>query len=212
MKIYFHRKTVWARQELTTVLSGEQKLLSKKYCNAIKSEALNYFDCCAVLCLVSQSCLTLRDPMDCSPLGSSVHGDSPGKNTGVGCHAILQGIFPTQGLDPGLLHCRRILYCLSHQWSPRILEWVAYPFSRGAFQHRYQTGVSCIAGRFFTRWAIGEAPDCCIYKSQKAEWKITKICEVGFHITAFKVILNYGMTNLPRLYHLTFKYHPASTV
>ena len=53
--------------------------------------------------------------MDCSPPGSSVHGDSPGKNTGVGCHAFLQGIFPTQGSNPGLLHCRRILYCLSHQ-------------------------------------------------------------------------------------------------
>ena len=46
-----------------------------------------------------QLCLTLCDPMDCSPQGSSVHGDSPGKNTGVGCHALLQGIFPTQGLN-----------------------------------------------------------------------------------------------------------------
>ena len=51
-----------------------------------------------------QSCLTLCDPMDCSPPGSSVHGDSPGKNTGVGCHALLQGIFPTQGSNLGLLH------------------------------------------------------------------------------------------------------------
>ena len=56
--------------------------------------------------------------MDCSPPGSSVHGDSPGKNTGVACHALLQGIFPTQGWNPGLLHCRRILYCLSHHESP----------------------------------------------------------------------------------------------
>ena len=45
-------------------------------------------------------------------------GDSPGKNAGVGCHAILQEIFPTQGLNPGLQHCRQILYCLSHQGSP----------------------------------------------------------------------------------------------
>ena len=50
-----------------------------------------------MLCLVTQSCLTLCDPMDCSPPGFSVHGDSPGKNTGVRCHALLQGIFPTQG-------------------------------------------------------------------------------------------------------------------
>ena len=77
------------------------------------------------LCLVTQLCLTLCHPMDCSPPGSSVHGDSPGKNTGVGCHALLQGIFPNQELNPGLLHCRQILYHLSNQKSPRILEWVA---------------------------------------------------------------------------------------
>ena len=59
--------------------------------------------------------------------------DSPGKNTGVGCHALLQGIFPTQGSNPHLLHCRCILYCMSHQGSPRILECVAYPFSKGIF-------------------------------------------------------------------------------
>ena len=70
---------------------------------------------CYVLCLVIQLCPTLCNPMDCSPPGSSVHGDSPGKNTGVGCHALLQGIFPTQGSKPGLLHCRQTLYCLSHQ-------------------------------------------------------------------------------------------------
>ena len=85
-----------------------------------------------VLCLVTQSCLMLCNPMDSSLPGSSVHGDSPGKNTEVGCHALLQGIFPTQGSNPGLPHCRQILYCLSHQGSPRILEWVAYPFSRGS--------------------------------------------------------------------------------
>ena len=70
-----------------------------------------------VPCLVTQLCLTLCDPMDCSPPGSSVHGDSPGKDTGVGCHALIQGIFPTQGLNPGLLPCRWILYQLSHQGS-----------------------------------------------------------------------------------------------
>ena len=53
----------------------------------------------------------------------------PGKNTGVGCHAHLQGIFPTQGLDPDLPHCRQILYQLSHKGSPSILEWVAYPLN-----------------------------------------------------------------------------------
>ena len=71
----------------------------------------------AVLCLVAQSCLTLCNPMDCSASGSPVHGDSPGKNTGVGCRALLQGIFPTHGLNPGLPHWRRILYQLSYQGS-----------------------------------------------------------------------------------------------
>ena len=112
---------------------------------------------CAVLCLVTQSCLTLWDPMDCSPPGSSVHGDSPGKNTGVGCHALLQGIFPTQGSNPGLLHCRWILSQLSHQGSPRILEWVAYLFSSRSSQPRNRIRVSCIAGRFFMNWAIRAA-------------------------------------------------------
>ena len=72
------------------------------------------YDICAVLCLVTQSSPTLFDPMDCSPPGSSVHGDSPGKKTGVGCCALLRGIFPTQGSNPGPPHCRQILYRLSH--------------------------------------------------------------------------------------------------
>ena len=57
-----------------------------------------------VLCLVAQSCLTLCDPMDCILPGSSVHGDSPGKNPGVGCHFLLQGIFLTQGWNLCFLH------------------------------------------------------------------------------------------------------------
>ena len=67
--------------------------------------------------LVTRSSLTFCDPIDYSPPGSSVHGDSPGKNTGVGCHALLQGIFPTQESNPGLPYCRQILYYLSHQGS-----------------------------------------------------------------------------------------------
>ena len=129
-------------------------------------------------------------PLYHSPPGSSAHGDSPGKNTGVGCCApppgdlphpgieprspalqadpslseppgkpknmgvgslsILQGIFPTQELNWGLLHGRWILYQLSYQGSPRILEWVVYPFSRGSSQPRNWTRVSCMAGGFFT--------------------------------------------------------------
>ena len=57
--------------------------------------------------------------MEYSPPDSSVHGDSLGKNTGVGCHALLQGIFPTQGLNPDPTHCRWIFYHLTQQGSPK---------------------------------------------------------------------------------------------
>ena len=71
--------------------------------------------------------------------------------------SLLQGITPTQGSNPGLPHCRQILYQLRHKGSLRILEWVAYSFSIGSSQPRNRTGVSCIAGGFFTNWAIREA-------------------------------------------------------
>ena len=103
------------------------------------------------LCLVTQLCLTFCDPLDCNPPGSAVHGDSSGKNTGVICHALLQGItlqvdslpseppgktknigvgnlsflqgnFPTQELNQGLLYCRWTLYQLSYlgeDWKKR---------------------------------------------------------------------------------------------
>ena len=71
-----------------------------------------------IIILVSQSCPTLCNPMDCSPPGSSVLGESPGKKTGVDYHARLQGIFPTQVSNPRLPYYRQILYCLSHQGSP----------------------------------------------------------------------------------------------
>ena len=83
--------------------------------------------------------------------------NSPSQNTGVGSLSLLQGIFPIQGSNPGLLHCRPILYQLSCKGSPRILEWVNCPFSRGSSWPRNRTGVPHIAGRFFTNWAIREA-------------------------------------------------------
>ena len=101
---------------------------------------------------VAQSCLSLCDPMDCT-----VHGISPGQNTGVGSLSLLQGIFPTQGSNPGLPHCRWILYQLSHKVRPKILEEVVYPFSSGSSLPRNRTRVSYIADRFFTNWAIREA-------------------------------------------------------
>ena len=94
--------------------------------------------------------------MDCSLPGSSVHGNSTGKNTAVGCHAHLQGIFPTQGSKPDLPHCSQILYHLNHQGSPRILEWVAYPFSRRLSWPRNLTGESHIESIFFNSWYTEE--------------------------------------------------------
>ena len=76
---------------------------------------INHTQSIPVLCLVTQSCLPLCNPMDCNPPGSSIHGDSPGKNTRVDCHALLQGIFPIQGLNPGLLHYRWFFTI----WAPR---------------------------------------------------------------------------------------------
>ena len=74
------------------------------------------------LCLytVLQSCLTLWDPMDYNLPGSSVCEDSPNENTEAGCHALLQGIFPNQGLNPVLPHCKQILYHLSHRGGPYV--------------------------------------------------------------------------------------------
>ena len=54
------------------------------------------------------------DPMDCSPPGSSVHVDSPGKNTGAGCHFLLRGIFPTQAANLRLLYWQVDSFPLSH--------------------------------------------------------------------------------------------------
>ena len=70
------------------------------------------------------------------------------------CLSLLQGIFSTRGLNPVLLHCRWILYQLSRKRSPRILEWIAYPFSSGSSWLWNQTGPPCIAGGFYTNWAI----------------------------------------------------------
>ena len=85
--------------------------------------------------------------------------NSPGQNTGVGGLSLLQGIVPNQGWNPGLLHCRWILCQVNHQESPRILAWVAYPFSRGSSGPRNRTRVSCTAGGFLTSWGSRESTE-----------------------------------------------------
>ena len=103
----------------------------------------------------SETCSVVSNPLQHHVLYSL--WNSRGHNTGMGSLSLLQGIFPTQGSNTGHPHCRWILYQLSHKRSPRILEWVAYPFFSRSSQPRSQTGVSCIAGGFFTKWAIREA-------------------------------------------------------
>ena len=101
----------------TSLVAGSGQKFEKK--------KRDIYNCLIHICTwisYGQSCLTLCNPVNCSPRGSSVHGDSPGKNTGVGCHAFLQEIFPTQRPNPGLPHCRWILYRLSHQRRP-----IGYP-------------------------------------------------------------------------------------
>ena len=118
--------------------------------------------------------------------------NSPGQNTGVGSLSLLQEIFPTQGSNPVLPHCRQILYQMSHQGSPRILEWVAYPFSSGSSQYRNRTRVSCNAGRFFTNWAIREAHE---------RYTIFKRKTVGCGYLLMEWLLSSKRTDLPMIKH-----------
>ena len=110
-----------------------------------------------ILCLVTQLCPALCDPRNCIPPGFSVHGDSPGKNTRVGCHALHQRIFPNQGLNPGLPQCRWILYGLSHQGSPCV----------------------CVCVCIFTYVCIHIKRTSFIFKTEKK--KIRYSCQYHFH-------------------------------
>ena len=93
---------------------------------------------------VTESCLTLSNPRQ------SMEFSRPEYWRGLPFPSL--GDLPTQGLNPGLPHCRRIPHQLSHLGRPRILEWVAYPFSSSSSQPRNPIGVSCIAGGFLTSW------------------------------------------------------------
>ena len=84
------------------------------------------------------------------PYGLYSPWNSPGQNTRVDSHSLLQGIFPAQGSNPGLPHCRQILYQLSRKGSLRSLEWLPYPFSSRSSRPRSRTGISSTAGRLFS--------------------------------------------------------------
>ena len=121
------------------------RLIAKELANEKFSSILNIL---SELEVKSESRSVMSDSL--WPHGLYSPWNSPGQNTGVGSLSLLQGIFPIQGSNPGLPHYRQIIYQLSHKGSPRILEWVAYPFSSGSSRLRKWTGVSCIEGGFFT--------------------------------------------------------------
>ena len=106
---------------------------------------------------VGQLCPTLCDPMDCSSPASFLCPWVFSRQeywSGLLCPP--SGDLPNPGIKPWSPTLQQILYHLSHQRSPRILEWVAYPFSRASSCPRNWTRASCIAGRFFTSWATRE--------------------------------------------------------
>ena len=99
---------------------------------------------------ISESWSVMSDSLWSHELHSS--WNSPDQCTGMGSLSLHQGIFPTQGSNPGLSHSRQILYCLSHQGSPRILERLAYHFSRDLPHPGIEPVSPAFAGRFFTNW------------------------------------------------------------
>ena len=123
----------------------------------------------------TQSCQTFWNSMD-----HTVHGIL--QNTGVGSPSLLQGIFPTQGSSPGLWHCRWIHNQLSHEGIPRILEWVAYPFSSGSSRHGDGNGVSCIAGRFFTNELSGKSKSTSLSGVCVCKWDIWYMWQVPRYV------------------------------
>ena len=133
----------------------EKNIFFKKECIYVYNWLSLLYNSLAQHCtsdMKSESCSAMSDSLP--PQGLYSPWNSPGQNTGVGSLSLLQGMFPTQRSNPGLLHCRWILYHLSHQGSPRI----ACPFSGGSSWPRCQTRVSCITGGFFMSWATREAP------------------------------------------------------
>ena len=106
--------------------------------------SLSTWNCHCQLVYESESRSVMSDSLQ--PHGLYSSWNSSGQKTGVASPSLLQGIFPTQGSNSGLPHCRHILYQLSHKGGPRILDWVAYPFSSRSSQPGNWIGVSCMAG------------------------------------------------------------------
>ena len=106
--------------------SQSRTRLNHKHCSSLCCDVTKHLELSGVH-KVAQS-----GPALCDPVDYTVPGILQDRILKWVVFTLLQGIFPTQGLNPGLPHCRWILYQLSHKGSPRILEWVAYPFSSGS--------------------------------------------------------------------------------
>ena len=173
--------------------------MKELYENTVEqSVSIRYFTICCMEVKWSESLLVVSDFL--RPYGLYSPLNSPGQNTGVGSLSFLQGIFPTQRPSPGLLHCRQILYQLRHKGRPRIQEKVTYPFSSGSSRPRNWTRVSCIAGGFFTKWAIREvnvnyflfekkSKNSLFWSSQNA--RLVSWCLKSFYRMHFKNIVSY---------------------
>ena len=108
----------------------------------IQRNQVLFLNCC---CLVTKLCPTLCDSVDCSPPGSSAPGIPQAKNTGVDCHALLQGIFLPQGANSSLLHWQVGSLPLSHRGSPfskqerpKVFHFLSFIFIKGELSTQRQ--------------------------------------------------------------------------
>ena len=133
---------------------------------------------------VVQLCLTLGNPMF-----YTVHGILQARILEVGSLSLLQGIFPIQGSNPDLPHCRWILYQLSHQGGPRILAWVAYPFCRGLPDPGIELGSPALQVNSLPAELPGKPFDCVDHNKL---WEILKEMGIPDHLTYLLRNLHVG--------------------
>ena len=132
------------------------------------------------MCLVTHSRPTLCDPMNCSPPGSSVHGDSPGKNTGMGCHDLLRGIFPTQGSNPNLL-------CLLHWQVDSLLAPPGRPFKPWFMTVHYSSKLTALL-----RTYVSLVKEHACHTGDGAGWSLEEGMATHSSILAWRIPMDRG--------------------